>query len=78
MSAMAIDGWTYVAIAFFGAAAAAFGSDEAAKYIEPMYLFWLRTFCTIAGASFLALKMFRSTAYADSKTETETETKVKL
>jgi|ERR1044071_10006759 hypothetical protein len=63
---VAIDGWTYVLIAFFGAWAAALSTDEAAKYIAPVCLFWMRSVCASLSASLLALKMFRSTAYAEA------------
>ena len=62
-----LDGALYCGIAFFGALAAGFGSDEAAKYVAPAMLFWLRTACGVSSATLLALKMFRSTAFADHK-----------
>ena len=62
--AVFIDGVLYVAIAFFGAITAALSSDEASKYLSPEVLFWTRTFCSVNGAWILALKMFRSTGYA--------------
>lgn len=60
-----IDGLTYVLIAFFGAWAATFSTEEAAKYISPQVLFWLRAVCASSGATLLAMKMFRSTSYSD-------------
>ncbi len=60
-----IDGSTYVLIAFFGALSASMGSDEAAKWMEPVTLFWVRTICGAIGASLLAVKMFRSTSFAN-------------
>ncbi len=39
---MYVDGALYVSIAFFGALAALFGSDDAAKYLSPETLFWSR------------------------------------
>ncbi len=65
VSPMWTDGLLYVCIALFGAATAAFGSDEAAKYIEPEALFWLRTSCGIISAGLLSLKMFRSTSFSE-------------
>lgn len=62
--AVFIDGWLYVLIALFGALTAAFASDEAAKYLKPEALFWLRTMCGVNSAWLLALKMFRSTSYS--------------
>jgi hypothetical protein len=69
MSPVFIDGATYVAIALFAALAAEFGTDEAAKYISPMALFWIRLACGTISASLLALKMFRSTAFAEAVAE---------
>ena len=62
-----IDGALYLAIAFFAALAAVFASDEAAKYIPPEWLFWLRSFCSVTSATMLAAKLFRSTAFAEHK-----------
>lgn len=64
-SDMWIDGATYVLIALFGALSSTMGSDEAAKWVEPSTLFWIRTGCTIGGASVLAIKLFRSTSFAN-------------
>lgn len=84
MKPVVFDGWIYVLIAFFGAAAATFATDDAAKYVDPPLLWAARNLCTAVSASLLALKMFRSTAYADFKatskpvsdpTITPTETK---
>lgn len=65
ISPVFIDGLTYVLIAFFAAIAAALSSDEAAKFIAPTALFWSRTVCQAFSAALLALKMFRSTAFAE-------------
>lgn len=64
-----IDGYLYCGIAFFGALTAAFGSDEANKFISSDVLFWLRTLCGSASATLLALKMFRSDSFARHKEE---------
>lgn len=64
-----IDCWAYVLIAVFGALAAAFGSDEAAKFINPFWLWVFKTTCTAIGAGLLAFKMFRSTAFAELQEE---------
>lgn len=60
-----IDGLTYVAIAFFGAWGVAFSSDEAAKFLDAFLLFWLKAACASLSGSLLALKMYRSTQFAD-------------
>lgn len=69
-----IDGCLYVLIALFGALTAAMGSDESSKYISGEWLFWVRTFCGVNSAALLALKMFRSTGFADHK-QAESEKK---
>lgn len=67
MPPVVIDGSLYVIIAYFGAATAFLGSDEASKFISPLWLFWLRGLHACGGAMALALKMFRSTSFSDSK-----------
>jgi hypothetical protein len=69
MTPVFIDGATYVAIALFTALATSFGSDEAAKYVCPQALFWIRLACGAISASLLALKMYRSTAFAEAVAE---------
>jgi hypothetical protein len=59
------DGIVYFAIAVFGYLNTSFGSDEAAKYISPLALFWLRESCGAIAAGALALKMYRSTTFAE-------------
>jgi hypothetical protein len=71
---MYVDGALYVGIAFFAALSAMFGSDEAAKYIAPETLFWTRGFCSVVAATLLALKMYRSTGFADHLAEQKTAT----
>jgi len=66
-----IDGALYVMIAVFGAIMTAFSSDESAKYVDPVWLFWIRTITGVASAGLLALKMFRSTTFADHKQQTK-------
>jgi len=65
MKSAFIDGWLYVTIAFFGYWASGLGDDEAAKYLGAETLFWTRRICGSIGAALLALKMFRSTAFAE-------------
>lgn len=65
VSPVFMDGTLYILIALFGALTATFSSDEAAKYLEAETLFWVRTVCNVNSAWLLALKMFRSTAFAE-------------
>lgn len=62
-----IDGAIYVAIAFCGSVAASLSSDDAAKYINANLLWWFKNSFVAAGAALLALKMYRSTQYAEDK-----------
>jgi hypothetical protein len=62
-----IDGWLYVLIALCTASSACLATDEAAKYIVPATLWYARSIAGILGAGFLALKMYRSTTFADAK-----------
>lgn len=66
-----IDGATFVLIQMLTFLTACFGGDEAAKYISPQTLFWLKLAVGESACGFLALKMFRSTAYADAKAEND-------
>ena len=60
-----IDGTLYLLVALFGYLQTAFGTDEAAKYISPAPLFWIKTGIGALAASVLSLKLFRSTAFAE-------------
>jgi hypothetical protein len=64
---MYIDGVLYVCIAVFTFLQTQFGGDEAAKYITPVDLFWLKLVVGALAAGALALKLYRSTAFADNK-----------
>lgn len=67
VSPVFLDGLLYVLVAFFGFMNTQLGADEALKHISPISLFWLKTFSGSMSASALALKMYRSTAFADHK-----------
>jgi hypothetical protein len=67
LSSVFLDGAIYVAIALFAFLQTQFGGDEAAKHISAQVLFWLKLHVGSFAACALALKMYRSTAYADSK-----------
>ena len=64
---MILDAIIYVSVAILGFLMTQWGSDEAGKYISAQALFWLKTGTGATSAGALALKMFRSTTYADSK-----------
>jgi hypothetical protein len=65
ISSVLIDGTLYVLIAVFGVMQAMFTSDEAYKYVNPHILFWGKAIVGIAASAVGALKMFRSTTYAE-------------
>lgn len=62
---MHTDAILYTLIAVCGALATAFASDDAGKYVTPEHLFWLKTIFGSTASGLLALKMYRSTAFAD-------------
>ena len=62
-----LDALLYVLVATCGYMTGSLGSDEAAKWVSPQVLFWLKFGVGAAGAGALAFKMFRSTSYADSR-----------
>lgn len=67
MTPVALDGYIYIIIALSAAAVASFGSDDASKYIPLATLWWLKNVFGWLGASSLALKMYRSTTFAEYK-----------
>lgn len=60
-----VDGLLYVLVAWFTFNQSYFGGDEAAKYISPLTKFWLNWGIGSGAVIVAALKMFRSTTYAD-------------
>ncbi len=60
-----IDGALYVGIGFLTAIQGGFSTDDAAKYIAPATLWWVRTSVMGLLAGVAALKMFRSQAFSD-------------
>jgi hypothetical protein len=59
------DGVLYVMIALFGFLETQFGSDEAAKFFAPVTLWWIKLVVGSGSVSAVALKLFRSTSFAD-------------
>lgn len=60
-----IDGLLYCMIALFVFCQSYFSGDEAAKYIAPNIKFWLNAALGSLAACISALKMFRSSTYAE-------------
>ena len=65
MPSVNIDGAIYASLAAFQFLQIQFASDEAGKYIDLRWLFWIKTAVGCAAAALLAVKLFRSTAFAD-------------
>lgn len=59
------DGLIYGGIAFCAFWSTHFSSDEAYKYVVPKDLYWMRGWSGAIAATLLALKLFRSTSYAE-------------
>lgn len=66
---MILDAIVYVSIAVLTALNTQIGTDEAAKYIDPVTLFWVKIVAGCSTAGFLALKMFRSETFSKWKQE---------
>ncbi len=74
VSPMLIDGVLYFSIAIFQFLQTAFSSDEAGKFIDLELLFYIKTLVGSAAAGLLAIKLFRSTTFADHKAKTAGDT----
>lgn len=61
------DGLIYALIAACAAMTASMSSDDAAKFIAPLVLFWIKTTAAVTGSTLLAVKMYRSTTFAEYK-----------
>lgn len=59
-----IDGWLYVTIAVSGAVGTFLGSDECYKYVDAYIIFYTKCGSGLLLQAANALKMFRSTGYA--------------
>lgn len=62
---MFIDGLIYVWLSVNSAWMGILSSDSARQFVGPITLFWANAFCITMNAGLLALKMFRSTTFAD-------------
>lgn len=62
-----VDGFLYMCIAMFQFLQTAFASDEAGKYIDLEYLFYIKTFVGVIAAGLLSIKLYRSTGFAEHK-----------
>jgi len=62
---MFIDGCLYACLGVFTFWGTFFGSDEAAKHMSTEVLFWTKCLVGTGSSFFLAVKLFRSTSFAD-------------
>lgn len=69
-----IDGLLYALVAMFGFLQTQFGSDDAAKFISPQVLFWIKTVVGAMAAMALSIKLYRSTAFADHQAQKKADT----
>jgi hypothetical protein len=60
-----IDGTLYTLVLWFTFNQSYFGGDEAAKFMTPAIKFWLNWVIGSGAVCCGAIKMFRSTSYAD-------------
>lgn len=63
IESVVIDGGLAVCVAMFLMAQTVFGSEEAYKYCNPYFLFFVKAFFGVIGSGFGALKAFRSIEY---------------
>lgn len=64
-----IDGILYAMIAWFTFNQSYLGGDEAAKWIEPETKFWINWMIGSGATIFAAIKMFRSTTFAEHQAQ---------
>ncbi len=69
-----IDGWLYVGIGLCTALTNSFTTEAAAKFVDPVTLFYFNAYLSALNAALLAAKMYRSTAYGDVKAQQRIET----
>lgn len=68
----------FAAIAFFTFSQTTFGGDEAAKFLTPVQIFWLKYGCGACSAILLAVKMYCSTSFADYMTKKKADDNTKF
>lgn len=63
------DGYLYAAVAITGSITVSLGTDEAFNLFSPQTLFWSKSIVGAIGAGALAVKMYRSTTFAQIKSD---------
>lgn len=71
---MIIDATLYVLIGILTALSAALSTDDAAKHIDPVQLWWAKTWTNSALGGCLSLKMFRSDVFSRWKANGQAKT----
>ena len=70
------DGYLYATIAVAGSIAASLSTDEAFNLFQGPKLFWGKAICGCIGAGALAVKMYRSTTFAQIKSDSTPDSTV--
>jgi hypothetical protein len=70
------DGWLYAMVAIFGSITVSLGTDEAYNLFSPQTLFWSKSICGAMSAGALAVKMYRSTTFAQIKSDSTPDSTV--
>ena len=70
------DGWLYAMVAVFGSITVSLGTDEAFNLFSPQTLFWAKSICGAMSAGALAVKMYRSTTFAQIKSDSTPDSRV--
>src|ERR1039458_8504993 len=70
------DGYLYAMIAVSGSIAASLSTDEAFNLFAGPQLFWAKAIIGSIGAGALAVKMYRSTTFAQIKADATPDSKV--
>lgn len=71
-----LDGLLYMLIAVFGAVQGYLSLDDSAKWVDPQILFWLKGVVIVCLTSVTAIKMFRSTAFAEHQRKKNGDTTI--
>lgn len=69
-----LDGFLYTLIAVFGALQGHLSLDDAAKWISPQILFWLKGIVVVCLTSVTSIKMYRSTSFAEHRAKKNGDT----
>ena len=68
------DGLLYALVAMLAFLQTQLGTDDAAKFVSPTTLWWSKLTVGTFGAGALAIKLFRSTAFADHQQQKKIDT----